>query len=60
MVNNRSWWPIIIDHMRKLFTCHGCCNDALNMKFGFQSDERMGYRLEVCKIIARKDIASIE
>ena len=35
----------MIDHMRKLFTRHGRCDDVINMKIGFQSDKRMGYRL---------------
>ena len=33
----------LIDHMCKHFRHHRHYNDIINMKFGFQSDERMGY-----------------
>ena len=57
MADNRSRWPIIDRSHVQAFTCHRHCNDTINMKFGFQSEERMGYQLEVCRIIARKDMA---
>ena len=31
--------------MSKLFTHNRHCDDVIDMKFGFQSDKRMDYRL---------------
>ena len=45
MANNRSQWMIIDrSHVQAFYTSESC-NDIINMKFGIQSDKRMGYEL---------------